>query len=67
MSQPAGLDRSVPGKVETPVEPLVESSEDLAQQIPEAVLHLQQALMSGVPWHQALLEAVGLWTRPQES
>ncbi|MFB3092422.1 MAG: hypothetical protein ACE1ZD_04400, partial [Dehalococcoidia bacterium] len=63
MSQPAGPDHSVPGEVETSVEPLVESSEDLAQQIPEAVLHLQQALFAGVPWHQALLEAVGLWTR----
>ncbi len=71
MSQPAGPDHSFPGQVERPVdprvEPSVEPSEDLAQQIPEAVLHLQQALFAGVPWHQALLEAVGLWTRPQET
>jgi hypothetical protein len=71
MSQPAGPDGGVSAKVEPPVAPLleslVESSEDLAQQIPEAVRHLQQALFSGVPWHQALLEAVGLWTRPQET
>ena len=67
MNQPAEPDRSVRREVEPPVEPLVESSEDLAQQIPEAVLHLEQALFAGVPWHQALLEAVGLWTRPQET
>ena len=67
MSQPAEPDSGVPGEVEPLVESPVEFSEDLAQQIPEAVLHLQQALFAGVPWHQALLEAVGLWTRPQET
>ena len=71
MSQPVGPDSSIPGETEPPfeyrVEPPVEYSEDLAQQIPEAVVHLQQALLTGVPWHQALLEAVGLWTRPQET
>ena len=44
-----------------------QSAEELAQPIPEAVVHLQQALFAGVPWHQALLEAVALWTRPQET
>ena len=67
MSQPPERDNSVPEEVEPLVEHLVEASEDLAQQIPEAVVHLQQALFDGVPWHQALLEAVGLWTRPQET
>ena len=38
----------------------------LAQQVPESVLHLKSALDSGVTWYQALLEAVGLWTLPQE-
>ncbi len=71
MSQPLGPDSSTPREVEppfeSPAEPPVEYSEDLAQQIPEAILHLQQALFAGVSWHQALLEAVGLWTRPQET
>ena len=38
----------------------------LAQPIPPAVLHLKSAVASGAPWHQALLEAVGLWTLPGE-
>jgi hypothetical protein len=38
----------------------------LAEQAPEAVLHLKAAVRSGVPWHHALLEAVALWTLPQE-
>ena len=38
----------------------------LAQQVPEALRHLKTAAQSGVDWHQALLEAVGLWTQPQE-
>ena len=40
---------------------------DLAQQSPEAVLHLKSALLAGTPWYQALLESVGLWTLPQET
>lgn len=39
---------------------------DLAEKAPEAVLHLRSAVRSGVPWHRALLEAVALWTLPQE-
>jgi hypothetical protein len=38
----------------------------LVQQAPESVLHLRSALDSGATWYQALLEAVGLWTLPQE-
>lgn len=38
----------------------------LAEQVPEAVLHLRSAVRSGVPWYQAMLEAIGLWTVPQE-
>ena len=38
----------------------------LAQQVPEALRHLKTAAQSGIAWHQALLEAVGLWTQPQE-
>ena len=34
--------------------------------IPEAVLHLKSAVQSGTPWQQALLEAIGLWTLPDE-
>jgi hypothetical protein len=33
----------------------------------EAVQHLRQAITSGKPWHIALLEAIGLWSWPEES
>jgi len=33
----------------------------------EAVQHLKQAITSGKPWHIALLEAIGLWSWPEES
>ena len=36
------------------------------EQAPEALLHLRAAVRAGVPWHQALLQAVGLWTAPEE-
>ena len=39
---------------------------DLVRQVPQAVLHLKSALDAVATWHQALLEAVGLWTLPQE-
>ena len=39
---------------------------DLAQPVSAAVLHLRQSVETGVPWHEALLEAVGLWTLPTE-
>ena len=32
----------------------------------EAVRHLRQAIASGKPWHIALLEAIGLWSWPEE-
>ena len=38
----------------------------LAEHVPEALRHLKDAVRSGVSWHRALLEAVGLWTLPQE-
>lgn len=58
---------SRPGAPEAPnaVESAAPAGE-LAQHVPEALLHLKSALRSGVPWHRALLEAVGLWTLPQE-
>lgn len=39
---------------------------ELAEHTPEAVLHLRSAVRSGVPWPRALLQAVGLWTLPEE-
>ena len=33
---------------------------------PEAVVHLRQAVQEGKAWHEALLEAVGMWTLPEE-
>ena len=39
---------------------------ELAEQASESLRHLREALGSGTPWHQALLEAVGLWTLPEE-
>jgi len=46
--------------------PPAEIPAGLAEQVPEAVTHLREAIASGVPWHVALLEAMGLWTLPQE-
>ena len=39
---------------------------ELAEQASESLRHLREALKSGTPWHQTLLEAVGLWTLPEE-
>jgi hypothetical protein len=33
----------------------------------EAVRHLKDAVAGGRPWHRALLEAIALWTWPEES
>ena len=33
----------------------------------EAVQHLKRAIADGKPWHIALLEAIGLWSWPEES
>ena len=40
---------------------------NLAAAQPEALLHLRTAVQGGVPWQQALLEAIALWTLPQET
>lgn len=39
---------------------------ELVKAVPEALLHLRTALAAGAPWHRALVEAVGLWTLPEE-
>ena len=39
---------------------------DLAEAVPEALVHLRTALAAGAPWPRALLEAMGLWTLPDE-
>src|SRR5262245_36161989 len=39
---------------------------ELAEQIPEVILQLKQAIFSGIPWHLALLQAIGHWTKPVE-
>ena len=33
----------------------------------EAITHFRQAVASGRPWHLALLEAIKLWTCPEET
>ena len=43
-----------------------EPEADLAQRDPEALLHIKRAVKGGTPWYRALLEAIGLWTLPQE-
>lgn len=43
-----------------------EKAAELTEQVPEAVTHLREAIGTGTPWHVALLEAMGLWTLPQE-
>ena len=39
---------------------------DLAMEEPPAARHMKEAMRSGEAWHQALLEAVGMWTLPAE-
>ena len=34
---------------------------------PEAAGYFRRRLESGVPWHRALLEAIGIWTLPEET
>ncbi len=43
-----------------------EGGQDLTSQEPEAIHHLREAVRSGKDWHLALLEAVGMWTIPEE-
>ncbi len=38
-----------------------------ANAAPDAVLHFRAAMAAGTPWHRALLEAMALWTLPEES
>lgn len=40
---------------------------NLAAPQPDALLHLRAAVQSGIPWHQAILEAIALWTLPRET
>jgi len=40
---------------------------DLAEAQPEAVVHFRATLQEGKPWQEALLEAMGLWTLPEEA
>ena len=39
---------------------------ELAEGEPEAIRHLKEAVRSGTGWQKALLEAVGMWTVPEE-
>ncbi len=48
------------GRVTSPAETALMETE------PEAIIHLRAAVRAGVPWPQALLEAVALWTAPRE-
>lgn len=40
---------------------------NLAATQPDALLHLRAAVQSGLPWPQALLAAIALWTLPRET
>ena len=42
------------------------TARELAVEDPEAVRYLKQELQSGKKWHVALLEAMGMWTLPDE-
>ncbi len=44
----------------------IDAPRELAKEEPEAVRRLKEAVRSGKKWHLALLEAVGMWTLPQE-
>ena len=46
--------------------PPAKPATDLAEPVPAAAAHLKAAVRSGVPWHLALLESIGLWTLPEE-
>ena len=63
MSQPP--DMSQPNDWTQVVEPAKETA--LTHRVPEAILHLRTALAAGAPWRHALLEAMGLWTMPEET
>ena len=43
-----------------------EVAPDLALDEPEAIKYFGETVLSGKDWHRALLEAIGMWTRPEE-
>lgn len=47
------------------IEPSGETA--ITQAVPEAILYLRAALAAGAPWRQALFEALGRWTLPEET
>ena len=47
-------------------ETAVPLEKSLVEGEPEAMLHLQDALRSGACWYEAMLEAMALWTLPEE-
>lgn len=46
--------------------PVFPDEHDSRQHIPKASEYLRQQLAAGAPWHRALLEAMGMWTLPEE-
>ena len=45
-------------------EPVADAPQDSA---PDAARYFRRRLESGAPWHRALLEAIGIWTLPEET
>ena len=62
MSQPAN--KAQPNEWTDVVEPVGETA--ITHHLPESILHLRTALAAGAPWRQALFQAMGLWTLPEE-
>ncbi len=52
--------------MEREAEVIATSVADLTVSVPEAILHLREAVRAGAPWYEALVEAMALWTLPQE-
>ena len=50
----------------TPVTVLEAASESLTSREHDAVMCLREEIAGGRPWHEALLEAMGMWTLPRE-
>ena len=53
-------------KIEEPIPVGPDPSSDLSRIEPPAVVHLKQQVRAGRDWCEALLEAMGMWTLPQE-
>ncbi len=53
-------------KADADPSPFAGAPGDRAEQPPEALEHLKAAVQAGTPWHLAVLEAIGLWTQPEE-